>query len=516
MAKKQSCCCAAFPKGLWWLLALLGLPLIYFLMLMNKQGIIEHDIQERVSQKLANENIDWAEVDLNKRGRDVLLRGTAPSEEAQNRALNLAKNVYGVRKVDQDITVKPLASSSLLLKTTDDGITLTGQMPSQEAIDQVVSAAQTAYGADKVNNQLKIVERLKDASWLAGLTGFLPGLKDLKNASLELSDDSSKLTGTVESDTSRSSLLALADKAFGDSLNADITVTPPKVSSTFMLKENDAGVVLTGQLSSQEAIDKIVSAAKAAYGADRVTNNLSIGEHTRDASWLSGLASFFADLKGLKNAKLEVSDDNSTLSGIVESDSSKNSFLAAASNTFKDLKGNIKVVEPEPEPIPEPEPEPIPEPEPKPEPAEPEPAPEPVVEAPEEDTAAIKACQTKLDDVKQNNKILFAVNRSQIKTESYPLLDGIAAVLAECKDVVSDTGITISGHTDNTGNNNYNMRLSERRANAVKDYLKNKGVDSELIKTRGYGETRPIADNGTREGRSQNRRITFEINHKQE
>ena len=69
----------------------------------------------------------------------------------------------------------------------------------------------------------------------------------------------------------------------------------------------------------------------------------------------------------------------------------------------------------------------------------------------------------------------------------------------------------ISGHTDSTGDANYNEKLSQRRADAVKEAIIQEGVEAERLQSKGYGETRPIADNATKEGRAQNRRVEAEI-----
>ena len=71
--------------------------------------------------------------------------------------------------------------------------------------------------------------------------------------------------------------------------------------------------------------------------------------------------------------------------------------------------------------------------------------------------------------------------------------------------------VTVEGHTDFKGSDNYNQKLSERRANAVRRYLVQKGIAPERIRVVGYGEKRPIADNKTDEGRAINRRAEFEV-----
>jgi OOP family OmpA-OmpF porin len=71
--------------------------------------------------------------------------------------------------------------------------------------------------------------------------------------------------------------------------------------------------------------------------------------------------------------------------------------------------------------------------------------------------------------------------------------------------------VTLEGHTDSVGSVEYNQRLSERRANAVRQYLIEKGIASSRIRVVGYGKLRPIADNKTDDGRAINRRVEFEV-----
>ncbi|NLI72017.1 MAG: OmpA family protein, partial [Bacteroidales bacterium] len=71
--------------------------------------------------------------------------------------------------------------------------------------------------------------------------------------------------------------------------------------------------------------------------------------------------------------------------------------------------------------------------------------------------------------------------------------------------------LRVKGHTDSTGPESYNQGLSERRAQAVADYLVSQGVSNSVISTEGYGESQPIATNDTAEGRKANRRVEFEV-----
>lgn len=102
--------------------------------------------------------------------------------------------------------------------------------------------------------------------------------------------------------------------------------------------------------------------------------------------------------------------------------------------------------------------------------------------------------------------ILFDVNAATIKPESNGVLKEIAAVLNEHKDL----RVKITGHTDSDGVDAANLELSKKRAEAVKAALvKDFGVDGASLETDGKGETKPVVDNRTKEGKAQNRRVEF-------
>ncbi|MDH3237020.1 MAG: OmpA family protein [Deltaproteobacteria bacterium] len=103
--------------------------------------------------------------------------------------------------------------------------------------------------------------------------------------------------------------------------------------------------------------------------------------------------------------------------------------------------------------------------------------------------------------------ILFDVDKDQVRSEAYSSLRTAADVLVK----YPDTYVTVEGHTDSTGSHEYNQSLSERRALRVRDVLEQSGVQMVRLSVRGYGETDPIADNATPEGRQVNRRVQLEI-----
>ena len=105
---------------------------------------------------------------------------------------------------------------------------------------------------------------------------------------------------------------------------------------------------------------------------------------------------------------------------------------------------------------------------------------------------------------------LFDFDSDKIKEENYSGLNIVANFLKENPNV----SVKVEGHTDNIGSKEYNQNLSERRAQAIANYLIDKGVEKERVTTEGFGFSRPIASNDTAEGRAQNRRteLKFTVN----
>jgi len=103
--------------------------------------------------------------------------------------------------------------------------------------------------------------------------------------------------------------------------------------------------------------------------------------------------------------------------------------------------------------------------------------------------------------------IYFDSNRATIKAKSKPKLDNAVKVLKEYESL----RLEISGHTDSRGDDDYNRDLSQRRADAVKQYMVDQGIDASRLQTRGVGEDAPLDTNKTKKGRAKNRRIEFEL-----
>ena len=104
--------------------------------------------------------------------------------------------------------------------------------------------------------------------------------------------------------------------------------------------------------------------------------------------------------------------------------------------------------------------------------------------------------------------VYFKTNKDIIQKRSFKLLSSVAAIIANHPELPS---ITIEGHTDDRGDDAYNLDLSQRRAEAVRRFLIGKGIDGARLEAKGYGETKPIKPNDTNANRSANRRVEFKV-----
>jgi OOP family OmpA-OmpF porin len=117
----------------------------------------------------------------------------------------------------------------------------------------------------------------------------------------------------------------------------------------------------------------------------------------------------------------------------------------------------------------------------------------------------VNGCEIKAEI--QLPSVQFKTNSDQLRAGSESVLNDTVQTLINNPKLI----IEVAGYTDSHGNTDYNRGLSERRAKTVRNYLVERGVSTEGLTAVGYGESNPVADNGTRDGRVQNRRVVLRI-----
>ena len=132
-----------------------------------------------------------------------------------------------------------------------------------------------------------------------------------------------------------------------------------------------------------------------------------------------------------------------------------------------------------------------------------------VLELPKEDGAFTSSFEILYEPAKvfELKDVKFNTGKYSLKPESFKALNDLVEILK----IKTTMKIEVAGHTDDVGDDDANMTLSQKRAEAVRNYLIKKGIDATRLKAKGYGETQPIAHNTTAEGRQQNRRTEARV-----
>jgi len=127
-----------------------------------------------------------------------------------------------------------------------------------------------------------------------------------------------------------------------------------------------------------------------------------------------------------------------------------------------------------------------------------------------EELAGTGVSVTKVGDnivLNMPGNVTFATDQAEVKSNFYPVLNSVAKVMKEYEKTL----VHVTGHTDSTGGYEYNLGLSQRRADSVSSYLAAQGVQSVRLQARGFGPDRPVASNDTPDGRQQNRRVEITL-----
>jgi outer membrane protein OmpA-like peptidoglycan-associated protein len=270
------------------------------------------------------------------------------------------------------------------------------------------------------------------------------------------------------------------------------TIDPYTLTIT---KDENNQLLLEGYVDSKEREEALLNKAKELFGAENITNHLKIAAGApQDWEHISAFA--LERLKDVDYGDMKLLNQSYEFTGHLPSPSTKAAFLdgirkvmSDPDNKYSRYRGDYIITAPIEEIV---------------ETTSPKEA-EKVVEKREKPANTIQSCQVELDAILDNKKVLFDYNMASIKNSSYPLLNQVINLLKACHV----TELEIAGHTDNIGNESYNLQLSKRRAEAVKYYFVKKGISREILDARGYGETNPVASNATSAGRAENRRIEF-------
>jgi OOP family OmpA-OmpF porin len=446
------------------------IPLLAFWMIAawTNTAPVEADLSARSTAALKDIVLDKTAVAV--AGRDVTLAADAFSEAGRHGAVASVEAVAGVRLVNDETRLVPEAKPFVWSAERDVvRVTLGGSAPLPASKSRLMDAARGALGGVEVADQMNLARgappRFEDAALL-----LLDQIGKLKDGKIAISDTKVTLSGMARDLGGREAITAaLKNLPAGFSVVANEVKAPPYV---FQAYKDPVAVTLTlsGYVPDNAVHATIGQAAARKFFSEKVVDNLktSVGA---PSGFAAAVVPALGALSRLSTGTLVVSDREVKLSGDALYEAAAAQIRSGLGKDFPQafqFKADISV----------------------------KPAAAPVDPS---------VCQQLFTDLLGKGKISFESGRATIDPDSAGLLDRLVEIALRCPT----SNIEVAGHTDSDGEDTANQALSEKRAQAVVDYLVKAGLPATRFTAVGYGSTQPVAGNDSEEGKAQNRRIEF-------
>jgi OOP family OmpA-OmpF porin len=429
---------------------------------------IEADLAARSTSALKDAVLDQTSIEVS--GRDVTFAANAFSEDGRRSAVAAVQAVPGVRLVNDETRLVPEAKPFVWSAERDVArVTLGGNAPLPASKAKLVETARAALAGVEVVDQMKLARgaptRFDNATLL-----LVDQIGKLKDGKINLSDTSVTLSGMARELGGREAIAAaLKNLPDGFSVAANDVKAPPYV---FQANKDPVTVTLTmsGYVPDNNVHGTIAAAAARKFFSEKVVDNLkaSMGAPSR---FLNAVVPALGALSRLSTGTLVVTDREVKISGDALYDAAVPQIRASLAKDSPEgwqIKTELSV----------------------------KPAAAPVDPG---------VCQQLFSELLAKGKIRFEPGRASIDPDSAGLLDRLIEIAMRCPTA----NIDIAGHTDADGEDAFNQALSEKRAQAVTDYLVKAGLPAGRFTALGYGSSQPVASNDTDEGKAQNRRIEF-------
>jgi OOP family OmpA-OmpF porin len=431
---------------------------------------LENDLAAKATATL-NDAI-LTQMRLTVAGRDVTLAADAFSEEGRRDALARVGGVTGVRLVNDETRLVPEAQPFVWTAERDVAhIALGGNAPLPAVKAKLLDTARAAVAGVEVADQMGLA-RGAPAKFDAAALLLIDQIARLKDGKITLSDTSVKLAGMARDLGGREAIAAaLKNLPQGYSIADNAIKAPPYI---FQANKDPVAVTVTftGYVPDNAVHAALVAAATRKFFDEKVLDQLkaSVGA---PAGFANAATVALGALSRLSTGSLVMADREIRLSGDALYPAAADQIRASLGTDLPQgwkVKADISV----------------------------RPAATPV---------DASVCQQLFVELFGKGKIRFDTASSAIDRDSLGLLDRLAETALRCPSAE----IEIAGHTDTAGDDGTNQTLSEKRAQAVVDYLVRAGLPAERLSAVGYGSSKPLASNDTEDGRAQNRRIEFVV-----
>ncbi|HEY4203947.1 MAG TPA: OmpA family protein [Xanthobacteraceae bacterium] len=451
----------------WWP-GLIPLAILWALAAWNSTVPIEQDLAANVTAAIKSDVLDKTQISV--AGRDVTFSADAFSEEGRRSAVTSVETVAGVRLVKDQTKLVPEAKPYVWSAERDVvRVTFNGSTPLPAIKARLLEAAKTALNGVEVVDHMGFA-RGAPQRFDAAVQVLIEQVARLKEGKITLSDKSVSLSGMARDLGGREAIAAaLRNLPEGFTVASNEVAAPPYV---FQANKDPVGVTLTltGYVPDNAVHAALVAAAQRKFFDEKVVDNLkaSIGA---PKGFSDAVVRALGALSRLSTGSLVVSDREVKLSGDALYDGAANQIRTRLPKELPEgwtAKAEVSV----------------------------KPAAAPV---------DASVCQRLFTEVLSKGTIQFDTGSATINADSAGLLDRLAEIALRCPTA----SIEVNGHTDGDGDDAANQALSEKRAQAVVDFMVKAGLPADRFKATGFGSSQPVADNSTDEGKAKNRRIDF-------
>jgi OOP family OmpA-OmpF porin len=451
----------------WWP-GLIPLAVMWGIAAWNNTLPVEADLSARSTAALKNTVLDKTRIAV--AGRDVSFAAQAFSETGRREAVMAVETVPGVRLVDDQTRLVPEAKPFVWSAGRDVvRVTLSGSAPLPGVKGRLTEAARKDLGGVEVADQMGLARgappRFEDAAML-----LLQQVAKLKDGKITITDSKVSLAGMARDLGGREAIAgALKSLPEGFSVAANDIKAPPYI---FQANKDPvaATVTLTGYVPDDAIHKTIAAAVQRKFFAEKIVDNLKISIGA-PASFAASVTAALGALSRLSTGTLVVSDREVKLSGDALYEGAAADIRAGLGKDFP------KTWQYKPE----------------------------ITVKPAAGPVDATVCQQLFSELLSKGKIRFEPKRAVIDPDSAAILDRLVDTALRCPNA----NIEVAGHTDADGEDSFNQALSEKRAQAVINYLVKAGLTADRFTAVGYGATQPVAGNDSDAGKAQNRRIEF-------
>lgn len=453
----------------WWP-GLIPLAFLWIGAIWTGTAPLETDLAARATSALKDTVLDKTLIAVS--GRDVKLSADAFSEEGRRSATSQVEAVNGVRLVNDNTSLIPEAKHFVWSIERDVvRVTLSCNAPLPAIKARLAEAARAALKGTEISDRMTLARGASSKFDNAALL-LIDQVGKLKDGKITLSDNNVTLTGMAREIGNREAIqAALKNLPEGFSVKENAIKAPPYVFQA--TKDPVANTVtLAGYVPDNNVHAAIVAAVGRKFFSEKLVDNLkaSVGA---PQGFQNAVVAALGALSRVSTGSLVISDREAKLSG--------DALYAVAADQ---IRGGIGGELPQGWT------------------AKAEVSVKPVASAVDP-----TVCQQLFFELLAKAKIRFDSGRATIDKDSMGLLDKLIETALRCPNA----NIEVAGHTDTDGDNNINIALSEKRAQAVADYLIKAGLPPDRLKAVGYGSSQPVAANDTDEGKAKNRRIDFVV-----